>query len=222
MDEYYSRQYMLWGEETQELLATKSVAIVGSGGIGCSLGLTLSGLGLKKFYIIDFDTVEIHNTHRQIAFSKQDTGLEKARVLSQMIEGRSFSKAIPIVEDFKHFTSLSIKPDLILDATDNLATRKQINDFAKKNNIPWIYSSVEEFRGQVAFFKNASFDEVFKISTLPPKGITAPMVGQIATLSANLASRYLANLKVKNDILHYMYYKDDGDFCVDKFSLQAN
>jgi len=210
---------MLWGEKTQDILATKSVAIVGSGGMGCSLGLTLSGLGLKEFYMIDFDKVEVHNIHRQIAFSKKDNGLEKAVVLSKIIEDRSFSKATPIVGDFEHFTSLSIVPDLILDATDNLATRKQINDFAKKNNIPWIYASVEEFRGQVAFFENASFDEVFKTSILPPKGVIAPMVTQIATLSANLASRYLAGLKIKKDTLHYMYYKDDGDFCVDKFSL---
>jgi adenylyltransferase/sulfurtransferase len=222
VNEYYSRQYMLWGEDTQNILSTKSVAIVGSGGMGCSLGLALSGLGLKEFYMIDFDKIEIHNIHRQIAFSKQDDGLEKAVVLSKIIENRSFSKATPIVHDFEYFTNLSIKPDLILDATDNLATRKQINDFAKKNNIPWIYASVEEFRGQVAFFENASFDEVFKISVLPPKGVIAPMVAQIATLSANLASRYLANLKVKKDILHYMYYKDDGDFCVDKFTLQTN
>ncbi len=219
MNEYYSRQYLLWGEDTQELLATKTIAIIGSGGMGCSLGLMLSGLGLKEIYMIDFDKVEVHNIHRQIAFSKEDDGKEKSVVLSDKMQQRSLSKITPIIGNFEHFTSLSIVPDLILDATDNLQTRKEINDFAKQNNIPWVYASVEEFRGQVAFFENASFDEVFKISILPPKGVIAPMVAQIATLSANLTSRYLAGLNIQKDVLHYLYYKDDGEFCVDKFSL---
>lgn len=219
MNDYYSRQYMLWGNETQDILATKTVAIVGCGGLGCSLGLVLSGLGLKEFYMIDFDTVEIHNIHRQIAFEKKDNDKKKVEVLSDKMANRSLSKVNAIEGDFKHFTSLSIIPDLILDGTDNLATRKEINDFAKKEKIPWIYASVEEFRGQVAFFQNASFDEVFKVSDLAPKGITAPMVAQIASLSATLASRYLAGLDIQKDVLHYLYHKDDGEFCIDKFKL---
>lgn len=219
MNEYYSRQYMLWGEKTQEVLASKSVAIIGCGGMGCSLGLVLSGLGIKEFYMIDFDRVEVHNIHRQIAFAKNDDGKLKAEVLSDKMRARSLSEITPIVGSFEDFTKKSIVPDLILDATDNLQTRKEINDFAKANNIPWIYASVEEFRGQVAFFENSSFDEIFKISALPPKGVIAPMVAQIATLSANLASRYLAGLKIKKDVLHYLYYKDDGEFCLDKFAL---
>jgi len=212
---------MLWGEKTQDLLSKKTIAIVGSGGLGCSIGLALSGIGISEFYVIDFDKIELHNIHRQIAFSKNDVGLDKSIVLSQKMQDRSLSKVSSIIGDFEHFTSLNKVPDIILDATDNLESRKQIDEFAKIHNIPWIYASVEEFRGQVAFFDKSCFDDVFNISKLEPKGIASPMVVQIASFSANLALRYLSDLKIEKDMLHYLSYTNNGEFRMNKFKLTS-
>ena len=109
--------------------------------------------------------------------------------------------------------------NLIIDATDNLFARKEINAYAKACQTPWIHGSVEAFRGQVAFFANASFDEVFHIGKLEPVGIAAPMVMHIASLQANLATRYLVGWEIKKDVLHYIDFDDKGIYTHKQFDL---
>ncbi len=220
MSNYFLRQEMLWGKETQELLATKSILLVGSGGLGCSIALALSGSGIGRVDIVDFDKVEEHNIHRQVLFNRDDCGCYKAEIASRTILKRSpFLESEAFVKPFEEFSKENTRSyDLVIDATDNLEVRFQINDFAKKSTIPWIYGSVEEFNGQVALFKEADF-RLFANKKLEPKGIAAPMVMQIASFEANLALRYLANLKVASDIFYYLYYNKDGEFEMKKFTL---
>jgi len=220
MSEYFSRQYMLWGDKTQELLAQKSIVIVGAGGLGSSLALALSGSGVKKIDIIDFDRVEVHNIHRQVLFDIEDCNEYKAKIVSQRILHRNpFLESNYYIKSFEDFIEQEpFDYDIILDATDNLEVRFTINQFAKKHNIPWVYGSVEEFNGQVALFKEADFS-LFASKELETKGIAAPMVMQIASFEANLALRYLANLKVASDIFYYLYYNKDGEFEMKKFNL---
>ena len=90
IDDFYHRQVQLWGEETQQRLKTKKVAIIGCGGLGCSLGIALGSSGIGEFHLIDFDRVEIHNIHRQIGFSKDDVGKYKCEALKNSLEKRSF------------------------------------------------------------------------------------------------------------------------------------
>ena len=108
--------------------------------------------------------------------------------------------------------------DLILDATDNLPVRNEIDKHAKATNTPWIYASVEEFNGQVCFFESANF-QVFNISDHKPGGITAPIVMHIGSLQANLALRYLAGLSVTKDKLYYLYFNDEGELITQKFGM---
>ena len=220
MPSYFLRQHMLWGEERQELLATKSVLIVGSGGLGCSVALALSGSGIGRLDLVDFDRVEIHNIHRQVLFGIEDEGKFKAEIAASKIRERNpelLSDAY--VQDFESFIERNEqKYDLIIDATDNLFVREQINSYAKESKIAWIYGSVEEFNGQVCLFKEASFG-MFATKEVEPKGIAAPMVMQVASFEANLALRYLANLKVASDIFYYLYYNDGGEFELKKFKL---
>ncbi len=219
MNKYFHRQIQLWGEERQKSLQSKTIAIIGSGGLGSSLGIALGASGIGTIYCIDFDKVEVHNIHRQIAFKTSDQGKYKCEVLSKLLEDRcNFVKAIPITLDFNNFCKKDIKVDLLIDATDNLKVRQEIDIYARKNKTPWIYGSVEEWNGQVCFFEKSNFS-AFKITDKKPAGIAAPIVMHIASLQANLALRYLVGLNVKKDLLYYLYFDKEGELITQKFSM---
>lgn len=221
MMKYFHRQVMLWGEETQMSLQNKSIAIIGCGGLGSSLSFALGASGIGTIHYVDFDEVSVHNIHRQIAFKVGDEGKNKAEINAQISRDRCpFVKTHAHDMRFDAFAKLGIKVDLIIDATDNLHTRAEINAYAKSINTPWLYGSVEAFHGQVAFFENASFD-LFKVMDRTPAGIAAPIVMHIASLQANLALRYLAGLSVKKDHLYYLFFNDEGELVTQKFGLPS-
>lgn len=220
MMQYFHRQVQLWGEETQKSLQNKKIAIVGAGGLGSSLAFALGASGIGEIHMIDFDEVSLHNIHRQIAFSMGDEGKNKATLNAQIIEKRCpYVKAIAHECDFITWSEKNIEVDLIIDATDNLPTRGDINTYAKKVNMPWLYGSVEAFHGQVCFIDESSFNDAFKIITKTPAGIAAPIVMHIASLQANLALRFLAGLSVKKDLLYYLFFNEDGEMITQKFRL---
>jgi len=220
MMEYFHRQVQLWGEDTQKALQNKKIAIVGAGGLGSSLAFALGASGIGEIHMIDFDEVSIHNIHRQIAFKMGDEGRNKAVVNCELIEQRCpFVKAIAHECGFNEWCEKNVEVDLIIDATDNLPTRAEINDYSKNKDLPWVYGSVEAFHGQVCFFEKSSFRDAFKITSKTPAGITAPIVMHIASLQANLALRYLSGLSVKKDWLYYLFFNEDGELVTQKFSL---
>jgi adenylyltransferase/sulfurtransferase len=127
-------------------------------------------------------------------------------------------KAVAFDMPFDDFKEMGNSYDLILDATDNLPVRGEIDKHAKATATPWIYASVEEFNGQVCFFDEANF-QVFNISDHKPGGIAAPIVMHIGSLQANLALRYLAGLTVTKDKLYYLYFNDEGELITQKFGM---
>jgi len=220
MTHYFHRQIQLWGEETQELLQTKKIVIIGSGGLGSSLAFALGASGIGEIHMVDFDEVSLHNIHRQIAFKVGDEGKNKALLNTELIEARCpYVKAVAHNCDFNEWAQKGIEVDLIIDATDNLPTRGDINSYAKKMNLPWVYGSVEAFHGQVCFIDESSFSDAFKIVDKTPAGIAAPIVMHIASLQANLALRFLAGLSVKKDTLYYLFFNEDGELITQKFGL---
>lgn len=220
MMHYFHRQVQLWGEETQSSLQTKKIAIVGSGGLGSSLAFALGASGIGEIHMIDFDEVSLHNIHRQVAFKLGDEGKNKALINATLIKERCpFVNAIAHECNFEAWTKKNIAVDLIIDATDNLPTRGEINEYALKVATPWVYGSVEAFHGQVAFMQNSSFSDAFKIVKKTPEGIAAPIVMHIASLQANLALRYLAGLNVKKDTLYYLFFNEEGELITQKFNL---
>ena len=220
MMQYFHRQVKLWGEETQEQLQSKKIAIIGSGGLGSSLAFALGASGIGTIHMVDFDEVSLHNIHRQIAFKVGDEGKNKAVINADIIMQRSpYVNAIAHECNFEEWTKKNIAVDLIIDATDNLPTRGDINTYAKVAQTPWIYGSVEAFHGQVCFIDESSFNDAFKIITKEPAGITAPIVMHIASLQANLALRYLAGLSVKKDMLYYLFFNEEGELITQKFGL---
>ncbi len=218
-EEYFNRQIQLWGEETQMSLTNKKIAIIGSGGLGCTLAMALGTSGIGEIHMVDFDTVSGHNIHRQIAFTLEDEGKNKAQVVTSLLEKKNpFLKTEAFDMRFEAFKEMEHHYDLILDATDNLPVRAEIDMYAKKTGTPWIYASVEGYNGQVCFFDKATF-QVFNISDHRPGGITAPIVMHIGSLQANLALRYLAGLPVMKDMLYYLYFDGNGELVTQKFGM---
>ncbi|ADV45701.1 HesA/MoeB/ThiF family protein [Nitratifractor salsuginis] len=219
-EEYFHRQIQLWGEEAQERLAAKRIVIIGCGGLGSTLALALGCSGIGEIHLVDFDEVSLHNIHRQIVFTLEDQGGNKAEVSAELLRKKNpFVKVQAHPCDFDSFAkSNTLAFDLILDATDNLPVRSKIDAWAKSCRIPWVYASVEAFNGQVCFFDRADFG-VFAVSDHTPAGIAAPIVMQVGSFQANLALRYLAGLPIRKDQLHYLYYDEEGELVLKKFKL---
>lgn len=194
----FDRQIKLIGKN-QENLYDKEVLVVGAGGLGNVVMSEIGCIGLKTIYLIDFDEIEISNIHRQFNFNKRDIGKFKAEVLADKTQ-RCDTKIIPIIEKFEDFDK---KVDLVIDCSDNFEVRKKIDKFAKKNNIPWLYSSVEEFIGQVCLFKDKNLD-IFNLTNHKVGGVLPAMVGIIGSIEAMVATKYLAGLDVEFDKLMYI------------------
>jgi len=219
---YFKRQIELWGIEAQRKLREKRILVVGCGGLGSTLAMALGGSGIGEIHLLDFDTVSLHNIHRQIVFTLEDAGRNKAAVTAELLRRKNpFVKVEAFESDFQSYAgSCKTEYDLILDATDNLPVREHIDAWAKERGTPWIYASVEEFNGQVCFFERAGFG-VFAVGDHIPGGIAAPIVLQIGSFQANLALRYLAGLPVPRDRLHYFYYDGEGELQLQKFTIPA-
>ena len=222
-NEYFNRQIKLWGQETQDSLQGKRVAIIGSGGLGCTLGIALGASGIGEFALVDFDTVGVHNIHRQIGFKVGDDGKYKCEVLKELIEARCpYTKVTAYKESFQEFAKRGLTFDLIIDATDNLPTRADLNKYCIEKKQPWIYGTVEEFHGQVCFFEKASYEAVFVVNDRKPNGIACPIVMHVGSLQANFAIRYLAGLPVKKDVLYYLSFDEEGVINYKNFKLPTN
>ena len=208
----YRRQIEVIGKENQELLSKKSVLIVGCGGLGNIIATTISCIGLKKIYLIDFDTIEKHNLHRQFQFCEQDIGKSKSIMLSEKIKRCNDTEIIALNTKFDE--EIDIKVDLVFDATDNFEVRLKIDKFTKRHSIPWIYASVEEFVGQVGVFKKTSFD-IFATKQIISKGQLSPMVNLIGSISSMLGLRTL--IGKQEEILYFVDFKED--LKIKKFTL---
>ena len=103
--DYFNRQIQLWGSNVQQSLQKKKIAIIGSGGLGCTLAMALGTSGIGEIHMVDFDTVSSHNIHRQIAFTLADEGKNKAKAVCTLVEAKNpFVKAVAFdmaFDDFK-------------------------------------------------------------------------------------------------------------------------
>ena len=207
----FRRQIEVIGEENQKILAQKTVAIIGAGGLGNIIASSISCIGLKSVYIVDFDEIEEHNLHRQFNFNLQDIGKKKALVLAKRVSRCKNTKIEAFADEFKNFSE---KVDLIFDATDNFEVRLQIDKFAKKNKIPWIYASVEELRGHAGVFINTGFD-MFATKTHTIKGQLPMMVNLIGSLASMLGVKTLINKQ--EEIFYYVDFNDDLEIKKFKF-----
>lgn len=153
----YKRHLQLPGfdENSQLALKKSTVLVVGAGGLGCPILLYLAAAGIGKIGIVDFDIIEIENLHRQILFDESEVGRPKAIVAGEKIKKlhpyvniEVFNKAI----DYENVTSIISNYDVIVDGSDNFATRYLLNDACVIMDKPYIYGAVFQYEGQVSSF----------------------------------------------------------------------
>ncbi len=186
------------GLSGQEKIRNAKVAIVGCGGLGCPTLLYLASSGIGTIGIIDFDTVNITNLHRQILFGNNDVGNKKIEVAEKKIKTLH-----PEVNIVKHEVMLNEKNaeeilsqyDIVIDGCDNFDTRYIVNDACVKLNKPLVYGSILGFEGQLAVFNYFGSKNLRDLFPEPPNaedvpdcsenGVLATVPGILGTIMAN-------------------------------------
>ena len=201
----YQRQLQLpsFGPAGQGRVRQAHVAIVGMGGLGCPVSLYLAAAGVGKLSLIDADEVSLSNLQRQILFTEDDIGSNKASVAARHLRVRNSDIHIvahPCKLTPDNAASLLAEVDMVIDCSDNFYARYLINDTCFKANIPWIYSSALGQQGQVALLQpqHSCFRCLFpKLNSVPDcnqAGVLGVMPGMLGTMQASLALQYLAEV----------------------------
>lgn len=153
----YARQLALpeVGLDGQERLRRAKVLIVGAGGLGSPAALYLAAAGVGIIGIVDDDVVEISNLHRQLLHGTSDIGKQKPASAADSLQ--RLNPHIRVQTHPERVTrtraeSLFTEYDLVVDGSDNYATRYAVNDACAKLQKVWVYGSVERFSGQVSVF----------------------------------------------------------------------
>jgi adenylyltransferase/sulfurtransferase len=153
----YSRHLIIpdLGVDGQKRLKNARVLVIGAGGLGAPALLYLAAAGVGRIGVVDFDVVDESNLQRQIIHGTADVGRPKAQSARDSIAAIN-----PLVEVRLHefrlqasnAVELFAQYDLILDGTDNFATRYLVNDAAVLAGKPYIWGSIYRFEGQVSVF----------------------------------------------------------------------
>jgi len=150
--ERYSRQILIWGSEGQLKLKESSVTIVGLGGLGSIISLYLVAAGIGKLFIVDKSKVKLDNLNRQILYTINDIGKNKALIARKKLLKLNPNvdiEAYPETFDEKIGSKLVSKSDLVIDALDNWETRIILNKICVKYRKPLIHGGVSENYGQL-------------------------------------------------------------------------
>jgi sulfur-carrier protein adenylyltransferase/sulfurtransferase len=153
----YSRHLIMpeVGMEGQLKLKRAKVLLIGTGGLGAPLGLYLAAAGVGRIGLVDFDVVDFTNLQRQILFGTTDVGRPKIEAATDRLQ--SLNPEIQIDRFETRLTSdnaLDILKDydIVVDGTDNFATRYLVNDASVLLGKPNVYGSIFRFEGQVTVF----------------------------------------------------------------------
>ena len=210
MNKRFSRQELLIGEDAQQKLASSKLAVVGLGALGTVASDLLIRAGIGTLTLIDRDSIEESNLQRQILFNEKDIGEAKAEVAAKKLKEVNSKASINC-----HVTDINYKNvdllsghDLILDCTDNLYTRFLINEFTKKNNIPWIYAAAVRDHGNVMVINKetpcfrCSFKEAKGLDTCDTAGVLNTATSLIASLQVNEAIKVLTKGYPEQNLIH--------------------
>lgn len=210
----YSRQKLLpeFGESGQVALGMARVLIVGVGGLGSPAALYLAASGIGHLGLVDDDRVDMTNLQRQIIFSEADVGDLKVHAAQKNISRLNSQTQIhSYAERFSVPRALEIARsyDLILDGTDNFASKYLVNDVALKLNKPMVYGAVSGFEGRVATFWKQRGACYRCLHPQPPKqfiancqqsGILGATVGAVGSLQALEAIKVIMDMNQVGDL----------------------
>lgn len=141
-----------WGKSGQEKLHSSSAIVIGCGALGCNIANLLVRAGVGKIRIIDRDTVEYRDLHRQILFNEEDARKRMPKAAAAENRLKKINSDVAVEGIVVNVTSdniekLCMDANVILDGLDNLETRYILNDVALKLNIPYIYGGVIATQG---------------------------------------------------------------------------
>lgn len=180
-----------------------SVTLVGAGAIGSAVAEILAKAGVRSVNLIDRDFVERSNLVHQRMFTESDIGKPKATAAKAhlyRINSKIKISAVVADLDFRNINLLS-GSDLILDCTDNFETRFLINDYCRKNSIPWIYAAVIRDTGTVYCVtpERACFRCIFSSSSSPETCSTSGVLSSIVAATASLQASEAIKILLKKD-----------------------
>ena len=204
----YSRHILLneIGIEGQQQLLSSHALIIGAGGLGSPVALYLGSAGVGCITVVDHDTVDATNLQRQIAHTMADVGRSKAQSIQQSIAAINPDIDVSIITqraDDALLDELVTQADVVLDCTDNFATRHAINRACLKHFKPLVSGAGIRFDGQLAVFDLRSKDAPCYACLFPEDGETeemrcavmgvfAPLVGIIGAMQAAEALKILS------------------------------
>ena len=198
----------------QEKLIQSRILIIGMGGLGAPAAMYLASSGVGKLAICDDDQVELNNVQRQIIHTTHDIGRDKVdSALDTLMALNPDITIIPINRRL-HQTLLSDQvnqADVVIDASDNFATRFELNKVCVKQRTALVSGAVARFSGQVIVFRNDRGSPCYRC-LYPDKtpreetqeschetGILAPVAGIIGTTIATEALKLLLDIGAKRD-----------------------
>lgn len=206
----YSRHIMLPELDVagQEALLAAHALVVGMGGLGAPLALYLAAAGVGKLTVADDDIVEASNLQRQIIHTTKDIGRAKVESAKESLAAINSDCEVTALEtrlDGPALTQLVESADIVLDGTDNFATRYAINAACVASDTPLVSGAAIRWEGQVAVFD-------FRDATAPcyaclypdteattdlncaDNGVASPIVGIIGSMQALEALKLLTGV----------------------------
>lgn len=185
----YNRHIILSeiGRSGQEKLKNAKVLVIGAGGLGCPVLLYLAAAGVGRIGVVDNDVVDISNLQRQVLYTTADLGKPKAEMARNhllKINPEITIQAIPERFDTQNAPELIVHYDLIIDGTDNFATRFLINDACVIYNKPFVFGAIYKFEGQVSVFNMNGGPTYRCLVPEQPSQDDAPACSQIGVMGA--------------------------------------
>ncbi len=218
----YSRQTILpeVGIEGQAKLTNASVLVIGAGGLGCPVMLYLAAAGVGRLGIIDADKVDITNLQRQVLYVTEDEGKSKAETAAKHLGALNPEIHIdiyPVWLSKENALDIFSSYDIIVDGSDNFATRYLVNDACVILKKPLVFGSIFKFQGQVSVFNYKSGPTYRCLFPEPPAagevpncseiGVIGVLPGIIGTLQANEVIKIILG---KGDVLSGVLYMYDA------------
>lgn len=202
----YNRQIVLRGFDFdgQERLKAARVLLVGLGGLGCAASQYLAAAGVGRLTLVDFDTVSVSNLQRQTLHRDATVGLLKvdsARDQLAAINPNAVINTVSALLDDEAMAQQIAAHDLVLDCTDNVGVRNQLNRLAFAGKIPLVSGAAIRMEGQITVFTWGDdepcyrcLSRLFGDSALScvEAGVMAPLVGVIGAMQAMEAIKILA------------------------------
>jgi molybdopterin/thiamine biosynthesis adenylyltransferase len=212
------------GAQGQARIASGSALVVGVGGLGCAAATYLASAGVGELNLLDFDTVDATNLGRQVLFGPGDIGKAKAAVAADRLALQNPGIRIRAMTDRLDDSALReavANAGVVLDCTDNFATRFQVSDACVETRRCLVSGSAIRFEGQLAVFGpdyaaspcyRCLYTEADEsLLDCAGNGVFAPVPGVIGTMMAVEALKFLVGIDSPRGVLR-LYEGDSGRF----------